>query len=74
MMHTEEQAKMKWCPASFGNIGNLVGRSFHCEGSQCMLWRWGVPVMLEKTTGKMVSTDGKTVEPVGYCGMAGRPE
>jgi hypothetical protein len=77
MMLTEDEAKIKWCPASFGNIGKLVRRSVHCEASQCMVWRWGVPVSVEKATGKMVLTtvvEGQPSEPVGYCGLASKPE
>lgn len=34
-MHTEEEAREKWCPAGENEL-------VECCASHCMAWRWGV--------------------------------
>lgn len=65
-MHTEEQAKTKWCPeARLASSGSVTGASagggnstlsgrVRCIASECMHWRW--------------NGEGR-----GYCGLSGRP-
>jgi hypothetical protein len=59
---TEEDARRKWCPASFaipeqrlpnGDGGREAG-PWMCIASGCMAWRWGA-------------------DSAGYCGLAGVP-
>ena len=43
-MHTEEQAREKWCPFAKFNTGIAPERihdgGFRCIASDCMAWRW----------------------------------
>ena len=47
-MHTEAEAREKWCPYSrvgeqaSGAAENRPDGSYNCIASQCMAWRWGV--------------------------------
>lgn len=71
-MHTEQEAKTKWCceartATDFLPNGNAIafnrcpdgsyGKETTCIGSQCMAWRW----------------DGHKDHGKGYCGLAGKP-
>ena len=68
-MHTEKQAKDKWCPhaldtatdeGSYNRTGEgKIVPSCLCLASECMMWRW-------------VITDPKKAYK-GYCGLAGIP-
>ncbi len=58
-MHTEEEAKTKWCPQIVDADSLMSGeQSGDCIGSRCMAWRW---------------LGSKGPEQQGYCGLAGRP-
>lgn len=84
-MHTEDEAKKKWCPMARcgGNVGcNRGGGDFasgpYCIGSDCMMWRWlNQKVWQCAETGEIMHKDfsdnGKLVS-VGYCGITGKPE
>lgn len=73
-MHTEEQAREKWCPhvrisASDGpcegnhaaNIGADLNPLGRCIASDCMAWRWD-------DAGEHVPV------PHGFCGLATEPK
>lgn len=78
-MHTEEEAKTKWCPETrhTNKDENPANNKFHtvispqswncCIGSQCMHWRWD-----DKSVRK--ATEGFDVKVVGYCGLSGKPK
>ena len=90
MLHTEEEAKQKWCPFA----GNAEGARQHgphehwtderCIASECMAWR-GKEVLYDETNHEY-KPDGMIKEyrrkrwksfnlyQVGYCGLAGKPE
>ena len=69
---TEKEAAEKWCPHMRKAIVDTDGSLFAgnmsadgsfapitcCIGSRCMQWRW---------------LDLHRQEPVGYCGLAGKP-
>ena len=66
MLLTEEQAREKWCPMARveidgGHLVNKLDKKWDplCIASDCMMWRWGEPVL-----------DGKNARQ-GYCGLAG---
>ena len=72
-MHTEEEAKKKWCPMSRDTAisegsynrtatGKVVA-SCMCIASECMMWRW-----VRFDTGR---PDTGTSSNVGYCGLTG---
>lgn len=66
---TEEEAKTKVCPQTFGipeirtadGCGIREGGPWKCIGSACMMWRW-VQYYEERPAGAH-----------GYCGLAGKP-
>lgn len=68
-MTTEEEARKKRCPLSFGvqEIRNGNGDGireagpWNCIASDCMAWRWKLP------------HDGSCDDDKGYCGLAGAP-
>ena len=74
MMHTEEEAKQKWCPfirfaqQSSGymipNRSDNMPDATRCIGSACMAWRKYTAVVQPMGTPKA---------DYGYCGLAGRP-
>lgn len=75
-MHTEAEAKKKWCPearlavastkstiAVVNSTTNVLAEKIDhvaCIASGCMHWRW-VRDELDVSTGR------------GYCGLSGRP-
>ena len=75
MMHTEEEAKTKWCPMSRYSIAvgpagdieqidnRLEPRGPLCIGSACMMWQWGQPRYQENGA---AHPNGRR----GYCGLA----
>jgi hypothetical protein len=63
-MHTEEQAKKKYCPYQDRDKGTM------CATHECMAWRWVVsPSMAAETNAR---GDAGLVAK-GYCGLAGHP-
>lgn len=58
MLVTEDEAKTKLCPETFGKP--MAEEDQKCEGSACMAWRWGQNLHRDR-------------EKVGYCGRAGKP-
>ncbi len=60
---TEEEAKTKVCPQTFGwenTEARDILHSDNCIGSDCMMWQWR-----EALSAESVKTDG-------YCGLAER--
>jgi len=59
---TEEEARDKFCPQTFGALGRADMRAtdFKCCGSDCMAWR-----LAERMFGEVTNN--------GFCGLAGRP-
>jgi hypothetical protein len=80
---TEEDAKTKICPESFGltadrlpdGTGITQGGPTTCYGAVCMAWRWQIDglVMSFESSGapKFVPPHGE--QPHGYCGLGGKP-
>ena len=72
---TEDEAKTKFCPASFqGGIArsNLDCR---CVASSCMAWRWDfVPGTMgpRDKSGYAEATRGRNSTNSGFCGLAGK--
>lgn len=66
-MHTEEQAREKFCPISRSSVYP------RCVASKCMMWRWA---QWPKDAIVEGNSDGSvTAVPyggTGYCGMAGK--
>ena len=89
-MHTEEEAKKLWCPFSrvtnkFGDGGG--NRWDHtipdadcpngstCVAVACMAWRWANDENGEPAYQTRQVHDYATDNiPLGYCGLAGKPE
>jgi hypothetical protein len=75
-MHTEEGARMLWCPMARvneddRNITNrdqfVIGAWTGCLASQCAVWRWDNDDLgICKQTGEGVPFQG-------YCGLGGKP-
>jgi hypothetical protein len=74
-LHTEAQARGKWCPMDRqrtvggeggGNMGSV------CGGSLCMMWRWE---LTDRQYVEHIKSEGpQNIKPrTGYCGLAGRP-
>ena len=61
MWTTEKEAERKQCPLTRGG----VARS--CRGCKCMAWRWNREKFNDLE-------EAKPKEPVGYCGLAGKPD
>lgn len=76
MLLTEKEAGERWCPFAryvekgWGAYNRIEGDdrdsdgASPCIGSNCMAWRWGK---------RRVKQD-HTLEEVGFCGMAGKPD
>lgn len=80
-MHTENEAKNKWCPMvrngdgyTFKNeSGEQSQQSFSnvdakCIASRCMMWRW----RYKKHERTCVGMSPLTKTDKGYCGITGR--
>lgn len=74
MILTEEEAKTKYCPETFGNPG-LKTANQRCEASACMAWRdWGIRCANGTVWEQLVSSGRRSGDEVlGYCGKAGKP-
>jgi len=71
-----EEAKEKWCPfardtdreinvsASWNRINGKPTERTLCIADKCMAWR----------VVYLVPDEGYQSEPVGYCGLAGKPQ
>jgi hypothetical protein len=77
-MMTEEEAKKCWCP--FVGTTRYSHQSEECVARGCMAWRWayenlpdeGEVVAYKRTPQK--DMPGHFInEPMGYCGLAGKP-
>jgi hypothetical protein len=65
---TEDEAKKKACCVKDLTVTG------HCDGSNCMAWRWEKeewPILdnFKRPTGEMKMRNSKN----GYCGRAGKP-
>ena len=68
-MHTEEEAKKKWCPTM--GLMHAIDKTNPvplCFASDCMSWRWQKGTEYEHADGS------KTDNEKGRCGLAGRNE
>ena len=63
-MHSEEDAKDKWCPQSH------EGCDQNCIASKCMAWR---DAGTEINNVGVSRKDRPRRVKVGYCGLAGKP-
>jgi hypothetical protein len=84
-MHTEEQAKKKWCPmvrpgAYDGTVidnrhtqknGEVIWDFSCCIASDCMMWRWTEEDRIVDIGGKEGFKGVR--QQLGYCGLAGTP-
>ena len=74
---TEDEAKTKRCCGgilmhSMDAAGLTVKVSDFCIASNCMAWRWTIPpTELDYTDG--APKPYKNNNPVGYCGLSGKP-
>ena len=72
---TEDDAKTKWCPFTFGSKVDDK-----CAGSACMAWRWAMDL---SKTGEVIPVASRQAgeylkgsSPAvigGFCGLAGKP-
>lgn len=68
-MHTKENAEKIYCP-----VGFVIKAAVTCIGPQCMAWRWATPVSVSgDRLINPASQPGQPIEPLGYCGLAGKP-
>lgn len=88
MLMTEKDAKTKWCShtrvgeQASGAAENRPDGSYNCIASACMAWRWAeernaeVEAEFEASCPSGASMGCEVVgpQPVGYCGLAGKPE
>lgn len=78
MMHTEDEAKTKWCPmvrvtVAVGPAGDVYTSDNHgndgihpeCIGSACMVWRWA------SYEDSAINEGGP--DDFGYCGLVRQP-
>lgn len=81
MLVTEERALNLWCP--FARVGEQASGaaesrpdgSYNCLASGCMQWRWGHDEDGEPAYQRRPLSESHTEHsPLGYCGLAGRPE
>ena len=74
-MHTEDQAAKKICPHTRTMPADAGWEARHCIGSRCMAWHWNGYFdeggFWERTSR---TTHRRSKIPVGYCGLAGKPE
>ena len=64
---TEEEARLKVCPILI--IGRpVLDENKYCIVHKCMMWRWD-----DGNSKPHKNVLGITVEPSGFCGLAGRP-
>lgn len=84
---TEEEAKTKWCPHSFGAMpaNNEYGAPLRdvgpyvCCGSACMAWRWSyrkgdlINVEIVRDMHGEKQTLKIAEGGAGYCGLVGKP-
>jgi len=81
MICTEEEAKKKWCPkyqVSFAgsdcqdNRGLFPG--YYCIASNCMMWRWTEPKIIQVDRGYGQPPDEDAIIEVdGFCGLGVKP-
>lgn len=80
-MHTETEAKTKWCP--FRGGGQVSEDQTHCLASGCMAWRWAKDSVWQYRDGIILITDRKPQDYTmrgggwvrrGFCGLSGKPE
>lgn len=70
-MHTEAEARTKWCPfarregdyLSRQPVNRPVDNNSRCLASQCMAWRW---------TTEPLDTRYRQETGQGFCGLAGK--
>lgn len=90
MLLSEEEARKKVCPhlpvdrvqGSIDPDRNCVWQFARCIASACMAWRWAEEKNEEAQmafeaccpTGASMGCEVTGPSPVGYCGLAGRPE
>ncbi|MDE2096539.1 MAG: hypothetical protein KGL39_04775 [Patescibacteria group bacterium] len=80
---TEEEAKTKWCPASFAipvqlnadGSGFREGGPWPCSASNCMAWRVNETASFDRWGRPTTRSDEihKTISLSGFCGLAGKP-
>lgn len=61
-MHTEEEAKKKWCPMMRSN--NQFPYHASCLASECMMWKWASDTPKIRKAMEM-----NPDECDGYCGL-----
>ena len=65
MYRSREDARAALCPFAVTGIlagTDTAGESFCCEAEYCMMWR------------ETREFEGRNVEPIGWCGLAGEPK
>jgi hypothetical protein len=90
MLLTEEEAKTKWCPFArpvvaetlkalivpqgrtleYKTDGMLTTVDQSCIASACMAWRWAT----DGEAWAAANPHPRQPDPLGYCGIAGKPE
>lgn len=71
-MHTEEEARAKWCPFDRSYLMRDLSvdtGEMRCIASNCMAWR-----VREIRNAASDDTEEAYGKKVGYCGLAGKPE
>lgn len=73
-MHTEQEARQKWCPFDRSYLMRTnevdVGEC-HCVASDCMAWRWDVEIVPPPVDRHTTIATTKRSDK-GKCGLAGR--
>lgn len=77
-MHTEEQAKTKWCPETralqYQGSGSVNRRTDSpCIASGCMHWRWLKASQHPSGLGYLGDGTPSDDRAQGYCGLSGSP-
>lgn len=78
-MHTEDEARTKWCPLvrvgerASGAAENRPDGSYNCIASECMAWRWAQKLNPNHPIG-MNTTEPAFIDDTthGFCGLAGK--